>query len=145
MKHKDEILRLRSEGKTYNEIQRELGCSKGTISYHLGDGQKEKSNKRSQKRRTDIVEILAKIKEESGCIDCKQKFPYYVLDFDHLGEKISNVSDMVSWFPIDEIMAEVEKCEIICANCHRHRTHMRKVNSKNRIESSVTWGISSNR
>jgi len=39
--HKENILKLRAEGKTYTEIQKILGCSKGTISYHLGDGQKQ--------------------------------------------------------------------------------------------------------
>lgn len=51
-KHRDDILRLRSEGKTYNEIQKELGCSKGTISYHLGHGQKQKTEDR-RKNLTD--------------------------------------------------------------------------------------------
>ena len=40
---KDEILKLRSEGKTYSEIKKELGCSKSTISYYCGKGQKEKA------------------------------------------------------------------------------------------------------
>lgn len=31
---KDKILELRQEGKSYNEIRKILGCSKGTISYH---------------------------------------------------------------------------------------------------------------
>ena len=35
---KEEILRLRQEGKTYTQIQDILGCSKGTISYHCGEG-----------------------------------------------------------------------------------------------------------
>jgi CRISPR/Cas system Type II protein with McrA/HNH and RuvC-like nuclease domain len=43
---KDKILKLRDEGKTYTEIKKILGCSKGTISYHCGEGQKEKSKKR---------------------------------------------------------------------------------------------------
>lgn len=34
LKHR--ILSLRNEGKTYNEIAKELRCSKGTISYHCG-------------------------------------------------------------------------------------------------------------
>lgn len=46
---KPQILKLKSEGKTYNQIQTELGCSKGTISYHLGAGQKEKANLRALK------------------------------------------------------------------------------------------------
>lgn len=36
------ILALRTEGKTYNQIRDELNCSKGTIAYYCGDGQKEK-------------------------------------------------------------------------------------------------------
>ena len=44
---KEEILRLRAEGKTYNEIKVVLGCSKSTIAYHCGEGQKEKTRKRT--------------------------------------------------------------------------------------------------
>ena len=40
---KERILALRNEGLTYNEIKDLLGCSKSTISYHCGEGQKEKS------------------------------------------------------------------------------------------------------
>jgi len=45
----EKILKLRSEGKTYNQIQKELGCSKSLISYYCGEGQKEKNLKRRQK------------------------------------------------------------------------------------------------
>lgn len=48
---KEDILRLRAEGKSYNEIQRITGASKGTISYHCGAGQKEKSAARRRKFR----------------------------------------------------------------------------------------------
>lgn len=56
---KEKILKLRQEGKTYNEIINELGCSKSTVSYHCGDGQKEKSIKRVSKRRENV--LLAKV------------------------------------------------------------------------------------
>jgi 5-methylcytosine-specific restriction endonuclease McrA len=52
---KEEILRLKSEGKSYKEIQELLGCSKGTISYHCGTGQKEKTKNRRDKRRENII------------------------------------------------------------------------------------------
>jgi hypothetical protein len=45
---KEKILSLRKEGKSYLEIKKILGCSKGTISYHCGEGQKEKTKKRNQ-------------------------------------------------------------------------------------------------
>lgn len=48
---KDAILKLRSEGKTYNEIVKILSCSKSTVSYHCGNGQKEKTIGRNNGRR----------------------------------------------------------------------------------------------
>ena len=47
-RRKESILKLRKEGKTYNEIQEELGCSKSVISYHFGEGKTEQ--KRVKKR-----------------------------------------------------------------------------------------------
>lgn len=52
---KDQILKLREEGKSYREIQEILGCSKGTVAYHCGEGQKEKNSDRMRKRRKDTV------------------------------------------------------------------------------------------
>ncbi len=52
---KDQILKLRQEGKTYNEIKSILGCSKGTISYYLGKNQKEKTDERRKRRRTNTL------------------------------------------------------------------------------------------
>lgn len=67
-KYKEEILRLRAEGKSYREIQAELGCSKGTISYHLGDGQKEKTYQKTVERRKQAaaykVDIFNRKREE---------------------------------------------------------------------------------
>ena len=52
---KEDILKLRNEGKTYNEIKLILGCSKGTIAYHCGDGQKEMASNRRKKRRVNVI------------------------------------------------------------------------------------------
>lgn len=40
------ILKLKNSGHSYTEIAKILNCSKGTISYHLGEGQKSKTKKR---------------------------------------------------------------------------------------------------
>src|ERR1700676_3529763 len=47
----EKILKLRQEGKTYKEISKELNCSLATVSYHLGEGQKEKAKQRAYKNR----------------------------------------------------------------------------------------------
>jgi hypothetical protein len=48
---KNKILELKQKGYSYQMIQRELGCSKSTISYHLGEGQKLKTIERTKKQR----------------------------------------------------------------------------------------------
>ena len=52
---KEQILKLREQGKSYNQIKFELGCSKGTISYHCGEGQKEKNKNRTKNLRKKSV------------------------------------------------------------------------------------------
>ncbi len=47
---KDEILKLRSEGKSYKFIQRTLGCALSTISYHCSPDVKQKSDARNAAR-----------------------------------------------------------------------------------------------
>lgn len=63
------------------------------------------------------------------CADCGVKYPPHVMDFDHIGdaEKIRTVSKMTS-FSKARILEEVAKCEIVCANCHRERSHQRGYN-----------------
>lgn len=50
------------------------------------------------------------------------------MDFDHRdpGLKSYTVSRMVGRAGIVRIMAEVAKCDIVCANCHRDRTFRRR-------------------
>jgi 5-methylcytosine-specific restriction endonuclease McrA len=48
-KVKDDILKLRAEGKSYRQIQKILGCWHSSITYHCGEGQKEKALLRSYK------------------------------------------------------------------------------------------------
>jgi CRISPR/Cas system Type II protein with McrA/HNH and RuvC-like nuclease domain len=64
---KQEILRLRSEGKTYNQIQEIIGCSKATISYHCGNGQKTKTAERSKKFYSKRGGLYKKLK--GYCLD----------------------------------------------------------------------------
>lgn len=52
---KDKILKLREEGKNYNEISAILGCSKSTISYYCSEGQKNKVLLRTQKKRAGLA------------------------------------------------------------------------------------------
>lgn len=70
-------------------------------------------------------ERLAALKS-GPCIDCGQTFPVECMDFDHkYSEKIKDVAMMVD-FSEKKLTAEIAKCDLVCANCHRTRTKARK-------------------
>jgi hypothetical protein len=57
------------------------------------------------------------------CADCGGVFPPYVMDFDHCrGEKKFDISRAPekAW---SDVLDEIAKCDVVCANCHRIRTH----------------------
>jgi len=56
----NKIVELKKEGYTYNKIMKELNCSKSTISYYLGDNQKEKTKKRNKKTSSKPEFVLQK-------------------------------------------------------------------------------------
>jgi hypothetical protein len=64
------------------------------------------------------------------CADCGRLFPYYVMEFDHRdGEtKCFNIADAMGPHRVGKkrLLAEMAKCDVVCANCHRERTHQRK-------------------
>ena len=61
------------------------------------------------------------------CADCGGTFPPIAMDFDHIEDnKVKSVSRL-SAGSIDRLMTEIEKCEVVCSNCHRVRTHNRRL------------------
>lgn len=63
------------------------------------------------------------------CADCSKSFGYWVMDFDHLPGtiKLNNVGDLVKKkVPMYKVVEEINKCEVVCSNCHRERTHKRQ-------------------
>ena len=80
---------------------------------------------RHKKRR----EVVQKYKVLKGCSICGFNKHYSALDFDHISrdKKIKNVSRLVSdtcsW---KTVVVEIGKCRVLCANCHRIKTHENK-------------------
>lgn len=77
-----------------------------------------------------ITQFVLNTKKNSSCIDCGflgKKYPF-VLDFDHIsGVKSFNVSEFkYRTNSFEKVVKEIQKCEIVCSNCHRIRTAKRK-------------------
>jgi hypothetical protein len=78
------------------------------------------------KRRALLLQRINELKDRP-CADCGVRYPPFVMDFDHVaGQKIDDICGMrrrmMKWH---KILAEMEKCEVVCANCHRMRTRAR--------------------
>jgi hypothetical protein len=58
------------------------------------------------------------------CYDCGNRFPTVCMDFDHRdpSQKVFQISD-ASLVHRVKVLAEIAKCDVVCANCHRIRTH----------------------
>lgn len=97
------------------------------------DPAKEKERQRLRRERgykapgvTRNVERVTTLKSITPCKDCQHKFPAVCMDFDHLHSKTNQVSTL-AWSGVDwsVVQEEIDKCEIVCSNCHRIRTSVR--------------------
>jgi hypothetical protein len=92
---------------------------------------KERHKANTARRKAEVrlrsQEFLRELKESTPCTDCGVQYPYYVMDFDHLRDKKYQVALMPGMgYDIPAIKAEIAKCELVCANCHRVRTFTRE-------------------
>ena len=61
------------------------------------------------------------------CMDCLMPVTVditYVFDFDHRDplDKLFTISSLYKGVSYASLIAEMNKCDLVCANCHRHRT-----------------------
>lgn len=67
-----------------------------------------------------LMDKADKIKADQGCYFCQEKEPI-CLDFHHTDPttKDNNVSELIRKKNWKKVLAEIEKCVIVCSNCHR--------------------------
>ena len=90
--------------------------------YQNGDKARKEAN--AKKYRDAVRAFLISYLSENPCVECGNSDPI-VLQFDQResAEKEFNISDMIrNKMSIPRIVAEIEKCDVRCANCHAKRT-----------------------
>lgn len=90
---------------------------------------KEKHKHEVAKRRKREIQrlrrLVADVKRQP-CADCSQQFPPCVMDLDHVrGTKVEAIGRLTVSGGEPTLRAELAKCDVVCANCHRIRTHER--------------------
>jgi hypothetical protein len=81
------------------------------------------STRRSKAKQYDKLNLLKGV----PCLDCKECFHPVCMDFDHRdpSTKVQDIARMIG-APWEKTLAEIAKCDLICANCHRIRTKRRR-------------------
>lgn len=97
--------------------------------YKLNKDVYRETRKRNKPRQiTEKRSVIRGLKESNACVDCGEFYPYYVMHFDHLDDKQNEISAMVAQnYSVNAILNEIEKCDLVCSNCHRERTQSRFV------------------
>lgn len=109
------------------------------MSYKDPEKWKEWNRQRHLKNAEDVREL-----KSQPCTDCGNTFPWYIMEFDHVperGEKKICISKMGGSRSINapSFLKELNKCDLVCANCHKIRTHERKQEANNcGIEQNLT-------
>ncbi len=82
-----------------------------------------------------MIETLLERLKDNPCTDCRQSFRPEAMEFDHVrGKKKFAISQSPG--DMEAVRRELEKCELVCANCHRQRTAMRHLATKFEQESA---------
>ena len=82
-------------------------------------------NKKARRKRQihDKKRRLFELLCRSECAECGEDDPL-VLEFDHLEDKRADISALIrsacSW---ELVQREIAKCQILCSNCHKRKTH----------------------
>ena len=118
--------------KTPNEFNKSAKNSSGLHSYcrqchknhYRKNAVRHKENvvKNNTQYRASVIEFLREYYQTHPCVICGED-DILVLEFDHLGDKFLSVGEMVGRkFSVSKIKEEIEKCQVLCANCHRRKT-----------------------
>lgn len=105
--------------------KRQSKCKECHKTYLKGHYHKRKetylaSAKRGRNRISEFVREAKSV----PCADCGNNYPYYVMDFDHKSDKVFNISRSHT-VSKQALLEEIDKCDVVCSNCHRIRTHNR--------------------
>jgi len=109
----------------------QLCCDAKTEYYRLRGGYKKRQPRRetTAQKKERINALMLEVKLAHGqCCDCGLLCVvdnWFVFDWDHRdpSQKLFTIGDKKHSVSTEKLLAEIAKCDLVCANCHRYRTH----------------------
>ena len=86
------------------------------------------SRKAIDKRNKELIverrKLIDEIKLKTGCIKCGYKEHPVALDFDHIDPAAKEFTIGTAYTSVSSkrLYKEIDKCQVLCANCHRVKT-----------------------
>ena len=80
---------------------------------------------RNLKRRKELRKWLISLKTNKPCVRCNNIFNHKAMDWHHKDstKKLFDIANAVNHlYSKEKILKEINKCELICSNCHRTET-----------------------
>lgn len=115
--------RLLAYARKYRETHKEQRAANNRDWHHRNRlSVKRRHKKYHAVRLQDRRKLINDLKMRAGCRDCGYNKAPEALHFDHVrGIKLFNVASTLNraWH---RTLREIEKCEVVCANCHSIRT-----------------------
>jgi hypothetical protein len=128
MENKDELMFNKKHGKPQSVCKK---CHSVYRKEHYRKNKEKyikKASLNKEKYRKEYYDWLS----QKSCMDCGNS-DIRVLEQDHIRDKKFNIAKMVGVVSLKTLMNELDKCEIVCANCHRIRTVTRGGWSKSKM------------
>lgn len=103
--------------------RKDAGLPHENLAYYRANKERyAELDKEKRQRVRDYVDAA----KDVPCTDCGLRFPTVCMDFDHLRDKKFNLQKAVrDRLSLETVQREIDKCEVVCSNCHRIRTAAR--------------------
>lgn len=88
---------------------------------------KTHARQKVKERQKEIKDWLSEYKSKLKCNRCDESF-FYCLEFHHMDPSLKegSISEMKGYSK-KKILEEINKCEVLCSNCHRKEHYRGKV------------------
>lgn len=107
-----------------SRINKDGTYSMNWLSPEAWEKRKKSCAEAASKKQKENAEIIKQEKLKRGCECCGYNEFHFALDFDHINpnDKIRDIAKMHTTNK-KTLMAEMDKCQVLCAVCHRVKTH----------------------
>ena len=116
-KHKERKDGLQCHCKECNRVRSKAYYQRNLISH------RKEIKRRKKIHFTKIHLFICDYLSTHPCVICKET-NIVKLEFDHLRDKTSNLCDLINYDVSQKVLEEeIKKCQVLCANCHKEKTH----------------------